>query len=160
MTNLAAVCNRYPNLELGIENRPSELSVSTSGSSGNSLDLIVSIKRDLAEADFDTKEEYLEELKVFAQPVHAPHYPLAKEEHWWIVVGQPSANRLLSIKKITNMQQQASLTSTLRVEIESDFLLLETPANQSRKVMDLKVYLMCDSYSGCDLEKDLQITLT
>ena len=66
MATLAEVCNRYPNLELNVENSPKDLKVDTCNSGESSLNLVVSIKRDIDEAEFATKEEYLEELKVFA----------------------------------------------------------------------------------------------
>lgn len=62
MAALAEVCNRYPNLELKIANSKQDLKVDLNNDSESSLDLIVSIKRDLDESDFSSKEEYLEEL--------------------------------------------------------------------------------------------------
>ena len=159
MVHLAGVCNRYPNLELIIKNEEGDLRLDMATASETPLDLAVMIRRDIDEADFSSKEEYLEELKTFAQPVDAPLYPLQKDENWWVLVGQPSANRLLSIKKITSMQQKASLTQTLALQIHKKFLLSEKAENQKRKVIDLKVYLICDSYIGCDLEKSVQIKL-
>jgi len=155
MASLAGVCNRYPNLELGVKNKEEDLYVDTANGSESPLDLMVTIRRDIDEADFSSREEYLEELKVFAQPVDARLYPLQKDESWWVLVGQPSSNRLVSIKKITNMQQRATVTQTLPLQIHKDFLLAEKPENQKRKIIDLKVYLICDSYVGCDLEKNV-----
>lgn len=113
MEDLAGVCNRYPNLELGIKNKEDELCVDTSNGGENLLELGVTVRRDIDEADFESREEYLEELKIFAQPVDARLYPKSKDENWWIVVGQPSSNRLVSIKKVTNMQKRASLSQSL-----------------------------------------------
>lgn len=113
MASLAGVCNRYPNLELAIKNEEDELCVDTAIGSESPLDLVVTIRRDIDEADFSSREEYLEELKIFAQPVDSRLYPLQKDENWWVLVGQPSTNRLLSIKKITNMQLKATITQTL-----------------------------------------------
>jgi pre-mRNA-splicing helicase BRR2 len=95
----------------------------------------ITIRRDIDEADFETKEEYLEELKTFTHPVDAPYYPQRKEENWWLVIG--NANKLLGIKKVTTLNKKPSVTHTMTWE------------------KDAKAYLICDSYMGCDLEKKL-----
>ena len=43
--------------------------------------------------------------------VHAPRYPKAKEEGWWLVIGDPKANSLLCIKRFT-----LSLKAKLKLE--------------------------------------------
>ena len=53
MAKLAAVCNRYPNVELVVGGQEEE-------------EVTLTVRRDIDEADFESKEEYLEELKTFA----------------------------------------------------------------------------------------------
>ena len=122
MIKLASVCNRYPNLELVIE-----------GQEGDEVTLTA--RRDIDEGDFETKEEYLEELKTFASSVDAPYYPNKKEENWWLVIG--GNNKILGIKKITTLNKKQSVSVSMAWEKGS------------------KAYLICDSYMGCDLEKKL-----
>ena len=122
MERLAAVCNRYPNLELVIESQAAD-------------EVSLTIRRDIDEADFESKEEYLEELKTFAQPVDAPYCPLRKEENWWLVIG--SANKLLGIKKVTTLSKKPAVIQTMAWE------------------KGAKAFLICDSYMGCDIEKKL-----
>jgi len=57
---------------------------------GNEIELVVTVTRECDEED----------LPLFAGPVIAPYYPKEKEEQWWLIVGQPKENRLLSIKKV------------------------------------------------------------
>ena len=103
MMHVAAVCNRYPNNELLVESsegHPSQFSVRLDGSDESNFTLNVTLRRDIQEDDFENREEYLEELKVFKEPVKARFYPKSKEENWWIIAGHVSSGKLLSIKKI------------------------------------------------------------
>ena len=59
---------------------------------------------------------------------------------WWLVIGDPGTNSLLSIKRVT-------IAKTLDVRLE--FML---PAGMHDK---LKLYLMCDSYIGADRELEV-----
>ena len=71
-------------------------------------------------------------------PVDAPRYPKAKEEGWWLIVGDTKTNLLLAIKRV-------SLQRRLKAKLEFD-----APADAGRKSYSL--YFMCDSYLGCDQE--------
>ena len=39
-------------------------------------------------------------------PVIAPYFPTKREEGWWVIIGEPKTNTLLSIKRLT-LQQKA-----------------------------------------------------
>ena len=78
----------------------------------------------------------------------AQFYPLEKEEQWWIIVGRPKLNKLLSIKKVTNFKAVAELQVKLNFAVKC-----ELP--EDRDHIDYKVYLICDSYIGCDQEDTL-----
>jgi pre-mRNA-splicing helicase BRR2 len=54
-----------------------------------------------------------DEEEAKAPIVHAPRYPKAKEEGWWLVIGDPKANALVCIKRIT-LQQRAKVTARTR----------------------------------------------
>ncbi len=85
MADVAAFCNRYPNIELKHEvvNRDS---VSAGGT------VVVEVK--LEREDEETG------------PVVAPFFPTKREEGWWVVIGDHRSNTLLSIKRLT-LQQRA-----------------------------------------------------
>ncbi len=72
--------------------------------------------------------------------VHAPRFPKAKEEGWWLVVGDPKTNALLCIKRIS---------LALKAKVKLDFTAPEAGEHA------FTLYLMCDSYLGCDQEYEL-----
>lgn len=73
-------------------------------------------------------------------PVHAPFFPKEKAENWWLVIGERKSNQLVSIKRLV-LQRQA--------RVKLDFV---APAPGDHKYM---LYFMCDSYTGCDQEYEL-----
>ncbi|KAI9311054.1 Sec63 Brl domain-containing protein [Dichotomocladium elegans] len=75
-------------------------------------------------------------------PVVAPFFPQKKDEGWWIVIGDPSTKTLFAIKRVTLAHR---LTAKL------DFIAPKAGHH------NLKLYLMSDSYNGCDQEVDIEI---
>lgn len=70
-------------------------------------------------------------------------FPFQKrEEGWWVVVGDPRSNSLLSIKRLT-LQQKA--------KVKLDFIA-PSPGHH-----DYTLYFMSDSYLGCDQEYKFSI---
>ncbi|KAA8531459.1 hypothetical protein F0562_006188 [Nyssa sinensis] len=84
-----------------------------------------------------TLERDLEEKRQVG-PVDAPRYPKAKEEGWWLVVGDTKSNQLLAIKRV-------SLQRRSKVKLE-----FATPREPGKKTCTL--YFICDSYIGWDQE--------
>ena len=76
-------------------------------------------------------------------PVCAPHYPVRKDESWWLVVGNPKKGTLAAIKRVT-LQRKA------RVKID-----LTAPSDVGKH--EFKLFFMCDSYMGCDQEYELPL---
>mmetsp|Transcript_3040 Transcript_3040/g.9258 ORF Transcript_3040/g.9258 Transcript_3040/m.9258 type:complete len:2169 (-) Transcript_3040:2467-8973(-) len=130
LNDVAQFCNRYPNVEL-------EYSVEDADDvhAGAPVTLSVTISRD----DDDEEDGPPEPVG----PVIAPFYPIRKQELWWLVVGLPESNGLLAIKKVP-LQQSASP--------KLEFSAPETEGRQT-----LKLYLMCDSYQGCDQEFEFEL---
>jgi pre-mRNA-splicing helicase BRR2 len=98
--------------------------------SGNVVNVKVQLEREGDEDDEDLG------------PVIAPYFPNTKDEGWWIVIGDSETKTLLAIKRIT---LQKKLT------VKLDFV---APAAGHH---NLKLYVMCDCYSGCDQELDMEI---
>jgi pre-mRNA-splicing helicase BRR2 len=79
------------------------------------------------------------------RPVDAPRFPGRKDENWWLVVGDPGSNSLLAIKRIA-LQRKA------KAKLE-----FAAPADAGKK--ELTLFLMCDSYMGCDQEFELELNV-
>lgn len=121
MADVARFCNRYPNI--GVKREVLDADRIHSGSTVN------------VQVQLDREDEVI-------GPVIAPFYPQKREEGWWVVVGDPRTNSLLSIKRLT-LQQKAKVTL--------DFV---APSPGAYKYT---LYFMSDSYLGCDQEYDLNI---
>ena len=48
-------------------------------------------------------------------PVIAPFYPQKREEGWWVVIGNPKTNSLISIKRLT-LSQKAKVSCPASME--------------------------------------------
>ena len=58
-----------------------------------------------------------------------------KEEFWWVVIGDKKTNKLFTLKRISFAQQ---------AKAELRFLAPDAGTHE------LTIYLICDSYIGCD----------
>ncbi|KAG4127043.1 hypothetical protein ERO13_D10G194400v2 [Gossypium hirsutum] len=120
LLDIAKFCNRFPNIDLSYEVIDSD-----NVRAGEYVTLQVTLERDL-------------EGKTEVGPVDAPRYPKAKDEGWWLVVGDTISNQLLAIKRV-------SLQRKAKVKLE-----FAAPTEATEKAYTL--YFMCDSYLGCDQE--------
>lgn len=140
MADVAKFCNRYPNIELTYEVLDKDQI-----HSGSSVHVAVQLERE-------------DEV---SGPVIAPFFPQVhvnitfltlhcdfcfsfqkREEGWWVVIGDPKSNSLLSIKRLT-LQQKA--------RIKLDFV---APSPGHHNYM---LYFMSDAYLGCDQEYKFSI---
>ncbi|KAG6648198.1 hypothetical protein I3843_07G129200 [Carya illinoinensis] len=119
LLHIAQFCNRFPNIDMTYEVLDSD-----SVRAGREMTLLVTLERDM-------------EGRTEVGPVDAPRYPKAKDEGWWLVVGDTKTNQLLAIKRVS-LQRKS--------KVKLDF----APAEAGKKTYTL--YFMCDSYLGCDQE--------
>jgi len=126
LDEVAEAANRYPNIELHAELESKEIK------SGTLVKINVLLEREMDEDETIT-------------PVCAPYYPTEKAEGWWLVVGKPETNQLLSIKRVT-------LTKS-RTPQSLEFV---APAVGHHKCC---LYFMCDSYMGCDQELEISFNI-
>ncbi|XP_053694664.1 U5 small nuclear ribonucleoprotein 200 kDa helicase [Sabethes cyaneus] len=123
MSDVARFCNRYPNIEMTFEVVDRDRI-----HSGSSVNVVVNLER---EDDV-------------TGPVIAPFFPQKREEGWWVVIGDPKTNSLLSIKRLT-LQQKA--------KVKLDFVA-PSPGHH-----EYTLYYMSDSYLGCDQEYTFSINV-
>ncbi|GJQ87042.1 hypothetical protein Trydic_g12622 [Trypoxylus dichotomus] len=121
MADVARFCNRYPNIEMTYEVLDKDKI-----HSGSSVQVAVQLERE-------------DEI---SGPVIAPFFPQKREEGWWVVIGDPKSNSLLSIKRLT-LQQKA--------RVKLDFVA-PRPGHHN-----YTLYFMSDAYMGCDQEYKFSI---
>lgn len=95
---------------------------------GAPLILSVTLMRDADENEDD------------GQVVIAPLYPARKMANWWLVIGSSASRQLLAIRKVTVPR---GLTTKLTFTLPQG-------------VHNLKLYVICDSYSGADHDIDIE----
>uniref|UniRef100_A0A8C2HDA0 U5 small nuclear ribonucleoprotein 200 kDa helicase n=1 Tax=Cyprinus carpio TaxID=7962 RepID=A0A8C2HDA0_CYPCA len=116
MADVARFCNRYPNIELSYE---------------------VADKDNIKSGSPVVVQVQLEREEEVTGPVIAPLFPQKREEGWWVVIGDPKSNSLISIKRLT-LQQKA--------KVKLDFVAPIVG------VHNYTLYFMSDAYMGCDQE--------
>uniref|UniRef100_A0A1A9ZDE9 U5 small nuclear ribonucleoprotein 200 kDa helicase n=1 Tax=Glossina pallidipes TaxID=7398 RepID=A0A1A9ZDE9_GLOPL len=116
MADVARFCNRYPNIEINFK---------------------VEDKDRIRPGSTVNVDVQLEREDEVTGPVIAPFFPQKREEGWWVVIGDPKGNSLLSIKRLT-LQQKA--------KVKLDFVA-PSPGRH-----EYTLYFMSDSYLGCDQE--------
>jgi pre-mRNA-splicing helicase BRR2 len=72
-------------------------------------------------------------------PVSAPMYPKEKEEGWWVVVGT-NGGEIVDLKRVTLPKKSDSFVMHIPEELQEN---------------KFKMYLMSDSWIGCDQEEDI-----
>ena len=124
LADVARACNRYPNVEVSFEVEDVD-----EIAAGDAVTVLIELERD---ADEVTK----------VPTVHAPRFPKAKEEGWWLVVGDSKSNNLLCIKRVTLQ---------LKAKVKLEFVAPEAGEYA------YTLYLMSDSYLGCDQEYEMPL---
>lgn len=133
MSDVATFCNAYPNIEMTFEH-----DAAREVPAGDSVSVVVTLRRDVDEEDE-------EEGPVGVGKVVSQRFPGEKTESWWLVVGNTNTNSLLSIKRV-------AVPKLSKVKLE--FTAPEDPGDYN-----LVLYLMSDSYLGCDQEYELSLTV-
>jgi len=123
LRDAAAFTNdKYPNVDVAFEVEGPE-----NVTAGEPAHLSITIEREADDEDGEGAE--------VDTTVHAPFFPAAKAENWWLVVGDEKEKSLLAIKRVTFGRK---LSTKLEYVVPS----------AGRKTLTL--YLMSDSYVGVD----------
>ncbi len=116
MADIATFANSYPDVEVRFEVS------SKAAKGGDKLSVAVELVRD---ADSEDAEE-LTSVPIVA----APRYPVPKAEGWWLVLGNPATNHMLSLKRV------AMRSRSFKVKLDFD-----APAEKGQ--YNLVLSLMC-----------------
>ena len=146
VSDIARFCNSYPSIEVAfdlpglepIEAADDALEYRVRIESQTSVKVVAQVARDNVDEDSD---------EVYGKVVSS-RYPHAKQEEWWLLVGDPAQNVLYGIKRFT-LARRAQVK--LEFELPNDLSTIDA--------LQLKLYLMCDSYVGCDQEYDFTLRL-
>ena len=76
------------------------------------------------------------------------------EESWWLVLGDAKSNALLAIKRLA-LQQKCT-----RAKLEFTLPSSTSSSASTASASELLLYLMSDSYLGCDQEYKLTIPVS
>lgn len=136
MADVAVFCNNYPSIDIAVKVEDPDDVVA-----GEAVRIKVTLEREM-----DEEDEMDEDAKEQVGVVSSPLFPGTKREGWWLVVGDTSNNSLLSLKRISVQMQGKT--------VALEFLAPEEPGDYS-----LTLFLMSDSYLGCDQEHSVQISV-
>jgi len=136
LDDVATMCNAYPNIEL-----KHEVLDADELTAGGRVSVQVTLERDPDDEDEDEDEDT--KASNVVEPVYSQRYPEPKNEAWWLVIGDPKKNKLMSIKRVI-----------MRKKVHNARLDFIAPAEG---IHNYKLFLMCDSYLGCDQEYQFKI---
>lgn len=129
ITEVAKVCNRYPLIDMKVNVVAPEDNLNFNPE--EEIEIKISLERDFE--------------GTVLTPVHSPFYHSEKEEAWWLIVGDPISNTLLSIKRFTF--------------VKNFNLSFKINAPEKNGTYSYNVYLLCDSWIGCDQEEEISFNV-
>jgi pre-mRNA-splicing helicase BRR2 len=141
MSDVAIFCNSYPSIDVSFDLPEEEIIA------GDSARLTIRLARDEDEEDEEEEEEEEEEDDENLGVVLSLRYPeeVTKSEQWWVVLGDLTTNSLLGLKRIPLRK---------RATVPLDFTAPEEAGDHS-----LTLFVMCDSYRGCDQEYEVNLSV-
>ncbi|KAI9907622.1 hypothetical protein PsorP6_002761 [Peronosclerospora sorghi] len=134
MSAVAKFCNAYPDVTVQTKIQQDGKNLPQAST--------VSIKVQLEREGVDEEEDESKEFGL----VNTCYYPVKKAENWWLVLGDSKKNNLLSIKRVPFAGARADLS-------------LQFTAPEEIGAHAFHLYVICDSYAGCDLENEIEITV-
>ena len=142
--SLAAAANRYPDISLAYALDPAPAGGGGGEEGGGG---VVEVEEgDVVTVSVELEREGLPPGAPDAGPVIAPRFPGRKDEGWWLVVGQPSSNALLAVKRVP---AAAAARSKAKLQFAAP-----PPGGGP-----ITLFFMCDAYAGCDQEYELEVVL-
>ena len=150
MSEIASFCNGYPSMSLKYDIKHPK--GQTSISAGDTFSLTVHAERD---QDEDSDEEEEEEEAEVGDNANTPpvlsRFPVPHQEEWWLIIGDVKNDKLMGIKRL-QIPKKGAVKKKLKITVPDN-------AGGGGEGFQLKMYLVCDSYRGCDEERDVLIPL-
>ena len=140
MSQVAIVCNKYPDVDVDFEVQSADNILAS-----EPITIVVQLQKN--EEDNDEEEDGNSEENEEKLFVHAPFYPKAVLEGWWVIVGDLENNSLLAMKRVS-FQRSTTAQTTLSFNAPK-------VAGKYR----YRLYVLCDSYMGCDQEYPLDLNV-
>jgi len=140
MADVAEFCNSYPNIEVEYK-----ITDEDGLETGDAVQMVVTLERETDDDDEEEEEDAPKKKSVVAYQVKAPRFPKTKTEGWWLVIGDSKRNSLLCIKRVALLE---------KTKVRLDFVAPDEAGDYS-----LTLYLMCDSYLGCDQEYEFKLSV-
>ena len=75
---------------------------------------------------------------------YTPRFPKAKDEGWWIILGEVDTGELLALKRVGFIKNKTTVS-----------LAISPPESLARKIYTL--YLISDAYLGLDQQYDMYL---
>ena len=83
---------------------------------------------------------------------HAPRFPKAKDEGWWLVLGEVDSGELLALKRVGFIHGRPTARGPGKTKVSLGF---PAPPYACRKIYS--VYLVSDCYLGLDQQYELSV---
>ena len=126
LKNIADVCNRYPDISMNATVCNTNMKTTNVFQGKENIVVVVELNREWEDNELSC--------------VYSECYPCDKEEAWWVIVGCIKDNILISIKRV-------NFVKGIKIPIEF-------PAPEEEGHYEYKLYLLCDSWIGCDQDED------
>jgi len=127
--DIAKVCNRYP-ISIDMKVEFNHGNVNDINA-GENIEININLER-----DYDANS---------LTPVPSSYYHLEKEEAWWLIVGDKTTNTLLNIKRFTFVKDFKIAFKLIAPELSGKYAY--------------NIFLICDSWVGCDQEEEHTFTI-
>nr|CCC95039.1 putative ATP-dependent RNA helicase [Trypanosoma congolense IL3000] len=95
---------------------------------------------------------YLTRLSVPTRHVVAPRFTKAKDEQYWVVVGNEHTGELVAMKRVSRLRGHRTSATTLKFEWDDDWAEFAHDGTVS-----LDLYIICDSYIGLDQQYSFKV---
>ena len=81
-----------------------------------------------------------------------PYYPISKSELWWVLIADDKQNKLYASQRVSKPFVRGGGGTEVVSKFSSEGV------DTTQETGSLKVYLVCDSYVGCDLDEDVKFS--